>query len=109
MVPKEDKAKHGLMIRQKYLILALAKARIWGREVILDCFSPFIQGSICSKRRKGKKRKKKKEEEKFKKSKFGISLFVWNSGMKLMFGNTCLIWVRKTLTLKYMCVLVGLS
>ena len=28
---------------------------------------------------------KKKEEEKFKKSRFGISLF----GMELMFGNTC--------------------
>ena len=25
--PKEDKAKHGLMIRPKYIILALARAR----------------------------------------------------------------------------------
>ena len=29
--------------------------------------------------------------------------------MELMFGNTCLSWVRKTLTLQYMCILVGLS
>ena len=35
---------------------------------------------------------------------FGISLFVWNFGMELMFGNTCLSWVRKTLTLQYMCI-----
>ena len=56
----------------------------------------------------GRKRKKK-EEEKFKKSRFGISLFVWNFGMKLMFGNTYLSWVRKTLTLQYMRILVGLS
>ena len=29
--------------------------------------------------------------------------------MELMFGNTCLSLVRKTLTLQYMCILVGLS
>ena len=29
--------------------------------------------------------------------------------MELMFGNTCLSWIRKTLTLQYMCILVGLS
>ena len=29
--------------------------------------------------------------------------------MELMFGNTCLSWVSKTLTLQYMCILVGLS
>ena len=29
--------------------------------------------------------------------------------MELMFGNTCLSWVRKTLTLQCMCILVGLS
>ena len=28
--------------------------------------------------------------------------------MELMFGNTCLSWVRKTLTFQYMCILVGL-
>ena len=55
------------------------------------------------------RRRKKKEEEKFKKSRFGISLFVWNFGMELMFGNTCLCWARKTLNLQYMCILVGLS
>ena len=27
----------------------------------------------------------------------------------MMFGITCLSWVRKTLTLQYMCILVGLS
>ena len=54
------------------------------------------------------RRGKKKEEKKFKKSRFEISLFVWNFGMVLMFGNTCLSWVRKTLTLQYMCILVGL-
>ena len=55
------------------------------------------------------RRRKKKEEEKFKKSRFRISLFVWNFGLELMFGNTCLSWVRKTLTLQYKCILVGLS
>ena len=36
---------------------------------------------------------------------------VWNISfcMELLFGNTCLSWVRKTLTLQYMCILVGLS
>ena len=29
--------------------------------------------------------------------------------MELMFGDTCLSWVRKTLTLQYMCMLIGLS
>ena len=29
--------------------------------------------------------------------------------MELMFGKTCLRWVKKTLTLQYMCILVGLS
>ena len=29
--------------------------------------------------------------------------------MELMFGNTCLSWVKKTLTLQHMCILVGLS
>ena len=29
--------------------------------------------------------------------------------MKLMFVNSCLRWVRKTLSLQYMCTLVGLS
>ena len=29
--------------------------------------------------------------------------------MELIFGNTCLSWVRKILTLQYMCILVGLS
>ena len=29
--------------------------------------------------------------------------------MELMFGNNYLSWVRKTLTLQYMCILVGLS
>ena len=76
---------------------------VLGREVILGYFSPFIQGSIWLKEKEGK------EEEKFKKSKFGISLCVWNFGMKLMFGNTCRSWVRKTLTLQYMYILVGLS
>ena len=56
----------------------------------------------------------KKEEEKFKKYRFGISLFVCNFGMEFMygtymFGNTCLSWVKKTLTLQYICILVGLS
>ena len=36
------------------------------------------------------RRRKKKEEDKFKKSRFGIYLFVWNFGMELVFGNTCL-------------------
>ena len=36
---------------------------------------------------------------------------VWNIFfcMELMFGNTCLSWVRKTLTLQYMCILISLS
>ena len=29
--------------------------------------------------------------------------------MELWYENTCLSWVRKTLTLQYMCILVGLS
>ena len=29
--------------------------------------------------------------------------------MELMFGNACLSWIWKTLTLQYMCILVGLS
>ena len=29
--------------------------------------------------------------------------------MELMFGNTCLSWVRKTLTLQCLCISVGLS
>ena len=29
--------------------------------------------------------------------------------LDVMFGITCLIWVRKTLILQYMCILVGLS
>ena len=33
---------------------------------------------------------------------------VWNC-LELLFGNTCLSWIRKTLTLQYMCILVGLS
>ena len=70
MGPKEDKAKHGLMIRAKYLILGIihfrAKGELrhgFGREAILGCFSPFIQGSIWL-----------KEEEK--KSRFGTLIFV---------------------------------
>ena len=109
MGPKEDKAKHGLMIRPKYLILALARAQFWGEKPFWVAFLHLFKVLFGSKRRKGKKKKKKKEEEKFKKSRFGISLFEWNFGMELMFGNTCLSWVRKTLTLQYMCILVGLS
>ena len=55
------------------------------------------------KKRRGRR---KKEEEKKKK------IQVWNFVMEFMygtymFGKTYLSWVRKTLTLQYMCILVG--
>ena len=65
------------MIRAKYLILGIihfrAKGELrhsFGREAILGCFSPFIQGSIWL----------KEEEKKFR---FGTLIFVvWNFDME---------------------------
>ena len=78
MGPKEDKAKRGLMIRAKYLILGIVYFRAkgeprhsFGREAILGCFPPFIQGSIWL----------KEEEKKFR---FGILIFV---SMELWYGT----------------------
>ena len=74
------------------------------------------------KRREGERREeeKKKKKEKGRREvqenpRYGI--LVWKSCWNIsfvMFGtymleNTCLSWVRKTLTLQYMCILVGLS
>ena len=69
-------------------------------------------------RRKEEKKKKeegKREEEEIQVWKFGIHVwntsFVWNSWICWL-GNHpnsffVYVWVRKTLTLQYMCVLVG--
>ena len=55
--------------------------------------------------------KEGKEEEKEERRREVQEIQVWNISfcMELMFGNTCLSWVRKTPTLQYMCILVGLS
>ena len=105
MGPKEDKAKRGLMIRAKYLIFWLWSSRVYGggEEEIISFGAIHCFGS--SKKKGGKI----SLEEISRKLRFGISLCVWNFGMELKFGNTCLSWVRKTLTLQYMCILVSLS
>ena len=76
-----------------------------GREAILGFFSPFIQSYIWL------KEKEWKEEEKEERRREVQEIQVWNISfcMELMFGNTCLSWVRKTLTLQYMYILVSLS
>ena len=109
---KLDKAKHGLMMRPKISFFGFVKVRALCRK---------REGERREKEKKKKeerkkrRRRKKKEEEKFKKAKFGILLWksCWNISFVMfgtyMLGNTCLSWVRKTLTLQYMCILVGLS
>ena len=100
MGTKEDKVKHGLMIKGKYLILGddpfRAKGKLrhdFGRQAILGCFSPFIQGSIWL-----------KEEEK--KSRFGTLIFV---SMETITSHTCLWIVRKNLSSIMKVLLVGSS
>ena len=56
--PKEDKAKHGLLIRPKYLILALARARFWGEKPFKVAFLHLFKVLFGSKRRKRKKEEK---------------------------------------------------
>ena len=69
-------------------------------------------------RREGEIRKKEEEEEE--KESQGMKLcmeidIAWygNFGkdacLEILLENTCLSWVRKTITLQYMCILVGLS
>ena len=70
------------------------------------------------KKEEGRMKKKKKEEEE--KESQGMELcmevdIAWyrNFGkdacLEILLENTCLSWVRKTLTVQYMCNLVGLS
>ena len=78
----------------------------------------------CLRREKKRIREEKEEEGRRKKKKRrkskGMELcmeidFAWygNFGkdacLEILLESTCLSWVRKTLTLQYMCVLVGLS
>ena len=78
-------------------------------------------------REKEKKRGREEEEERKRKKRSSRKAKVWNTIMETicvwkscwnisfemfgtyMLGNTCLSCVRKTLTLQYMCILVGLS
>ena len=76
------------MIRPKYLILALVRARFWG-ETILGCFSPFIQGSIWLKEKKGKEKKKEERRREVQEIQvwnisFLYGTLVWNSCLKIL-------------------------
>ena len=53
------------MIRPKYLILALARARFWGEKPFWVVFLHLFKVLFGSKRRKGKKRKKKERRREF--------------------------------------------
>ena len=57
--PKEHKAKHGLMIRPKYLILVLARAWFWEENPLYFAFLHLFKVLFGSRRRKGKKEEKK--------------------------------------------------
>ena len=78
--PKENKAKHGLMIRPKYLILVLVMGTFFGREAILGCFSPFIQGSIWPKEKEGKEKEKRRRKKRSSRNQgLEILVYVWVS------------------------------
>ena len=110
MTQNWDKAKHGLIIRPKISLFGVGRLGHSGGE----------KGKGRKEEKKKKKEEGRREEEKKKKIqvwKYGIYVwntsFVWNSWICLL-GNHpnsffVYVWVRKTLTLQYMCILVGSS
>ena len=85
------------------------------RETHFLAFGEGKFGEEKGRRKKRRRRRKKKEEEKEKKSKVWNTIMeillehllcdVWNLYVRKYLSN----WVRKTLTLQYMCILVGIS
>ena len=65
------------------------------------------------KKRKRRRKKERREGEEKQGMELMFGNLVWNISFVMfgtyIFGNTCLSWVRKTLTLQYMCILVSLS
>ena len=112
--PKEDKVKHGLMIRAK-----ISHFLAW------ECEGFTVEKERKEEEKKRRRKMKKEEENKKKIQVWNIS-FLWNSCLELLYmlygtyvwicwlenhhnSFFVYVWVRKTLTLQYMCILVGSS
>ena len=61
------------------------------------------------KKEENKRRRRRKNEEEKEKENEGIETLCKDACLEILLENIYLSWVRKTLTLQYMCILVGLS